>query len=131
MELGSDLVETDPALLCRRVLADAGWPATEIVLLDGVRHVSVVHTIRSIIAPAEFRLVMVDASPESRQKRFKHTNNADISIKQIDAHAVSKDTDALSRIADYHADGDADDNSIVATLTSLIGGWLLSTHQTK
>jgi hypothetical protein len=132
MELGARLMAEDRERICQVVLSEGGWPDREIVLLDGVRHLSVIKTVKRIIAPAAFRLVVVDTSPESRRKRFQQAHSASsTTLEQIDIHPVSSEVDALSQIADYHADGETANLSVIATIASLISKWLVSVRDTK
>lgn len=122
--LGSQIVKERCDWFCRTVILDAGWPSSEMILLDGIRHVKVVEAVKKLVAPAQFRLVMVSASVDSRLRRFQAAGPVrQTTLAQIDAHAISGETDALSRIADYQADGDGDDAGVVGTLTTVIAGW--------
>lgn len=42
--VGKELVGSDPEPFCRRVLAQAGWPETRSVIVEGVRHARVADT---------------------------------------------------------------------------------------
>lgn len=125
LEIGSQLVEHECAEFCREVLIDGGWPQRPVVLLDGIRHLRVVETLRTLIAPAQFRLVMVVASERSRQRRFLDQVQSSLALEELDRHSVSSDATSLLQIADYVADGESSDPSKISKdLRAQIASWI-------
>lgn len=106
LSVGAELVDHDCEGFCRKVLDAAGWVGRQSVVLDGVRHIKVVETIRHIIAPVGFYLIFVDAPAATRERRFREDSRvSSIPLSHIEAHSTSRDLDALRQMADLLVDG--------------------------
>ncbi len=125
LTIGEELVTTDCEGFCEDVLEAAGWNGRRSVILDGVRHLIVVNTIKKIIEPLQFRLVFVSASEETRKNRFrKEFQSTPDLISAIDSHSAGRDAEHLKRIADLVVamDGQAVPNLIPHT-AGVIRDW--------
>jgi cytidylate kinase len=106
-KLGQELVHTDPEAMCRQVLRRANWVPGSPAVLDGVRHQVVVETLKRIVAPEPFVLILLEASHEDRIQRLNERLNVSktlgerTSLQEIDADATESDVQSiLPRLAD-------------------------------
>ncbi len=103
-QLGLQLVSGDVQLLCRGVLNDVGFVSGKDLVIEGVRHVSVLTTIKDIAPGQIIRLVYLESSVEDRAKR------AGISVEQmriLDSHPVEREIPILKSMADLVMDTSA------------------------
>ena len=127
--LGKELVESDLESFCRAVLTAANWLPGQPAILDGIRHLSALTTLRAIVAPQRLVLVVVTASESVRRTRLdvrQSTANAlqdAVSIDCIDQHSTEKDAvSELPSIADIVLDsseGLEQTNDVLRWLASL------------
>ena len=62
--VGAELEAKDSAMFCRAVLDDAGWNAGESLVVEGIRHVRILDTLKSLVAPQPVFLVYLEALEE-------------------------------------------------------------------
>jgi dephospho-CoA kinase len=106
-ELGADYVDRDPEALCRNVLSQEGLflPGTAVVV-DGVRHASVVSILKRLVAPAELRLVHVASAEDVRYQRLLVRGEDAGRLREYDKHSTESEVEtALRGIADLVVDG--------------------------
>ena len=105
--LGEELVARDPGDLCRRVLDAAAWSIGMPLIVDGIRHRTVLSELRVLIAPDPVQLVYVGTPLEVRRSRLKERGVVD--IESVMAHSTERDAATrLREIADLTVRGDAD-----------------------
>ena len=111
-EVGQTLVETAGEGFCRAVLERAGWHLGEGVVLDGVRHATIVFIVRRLVEPMPFRLVLVTTPETVREERLAARRAARVSEPSradIDYHATERDvSQTLPSLADVIVDGGVD-----------------------
>lgn len=92
---------------CQDTLAHFCWRPGDLVVIDGVRHVEVVTTLRRLVSPERFALVFVTADDETLVDRLKHEGLADDRRRaRVEAHSTeSQVRGALPDIADLLVDG--------------------------
>lgn len=122
-QIGDDLIAQGQEDFCRAVLVAAGWSPGASVVLDGVRHVSVVNALRALVAPQSLILVYVTIAENTRVARLR-ARGVDLEVQHhYDAHANEADVlTTLPYIADIILDGSLDPDVLVASLANVIQG---------
>ena len=69
--VGAELEANDAVLFCRSVLDEAGWSAGESAVVEGIRHVRILNTLKSLVAPQPVFLVYLEAPAELRRTRLQ------------------------------------------------------------
>jgi dephospho-CoA kinase len=69
-EIGADLVEKDVVEFSHAVLAQADWQPGQSIVIEGIRHVTVLDNLRQIVAPTKLHLVFVDVDKATRSTRL-------------------------------------------------------------
>ena len=54
---------------CSAVLRHASWHSGESVVIEGVRHVEAIETLRELVSPAQFHLIYLEANTEAPRER--------------------------------------------------------------
>jgi hypothetical protein len=106
-DLGQQLLEEQgPESFCRSVLADRGLSPTELpVILDGVRHPSVLQGLRVVYAPRAVVLAFLDSPEDARAQRVSDQAEAEgTSAAEWAAHETESHLSDLRVIADVVAD---------------------------
>lgn len=75
--------------------------ASEVRVVDGVRHVFAVRWLRQLAAPAEAVVIYVDASREEQYDTLKQRGNDEKEIRRILHHPVEAETGLVSMMADF------------------------------
>jgi cytidylate kinase len=116
--VGEKLVMQGPETFCRAVLYQAGWESGTPLVIDGIRHAEIVEALRSIVAPAEFRLVHVSVEEAVRESRLlARDKTGREESRQYDMHSTERQVDSLSRLADLIVDGNLPEIQIINTIT--------------
>jgi hypothetical protein len=121
-ELGAILIEElGWDQFCRSVLAQADWKPGESLVLDGIRHAEALVRLRSVVAPSEVLLVLVQAEVLTRTARLAERGAYDVSLEQTDAHSTEIEVGTmLPHLADLTVDG----SHPVPRLVLTIVGWI-------
>lgn len=91
-DFGASLVKNKCEKFCKSVLNQADWHPGMNIILDGVRHVKILETIKQITAPSVVLLVYVDTSEKERKKRILLSRNTNLSdFKQHESHSTEID----------------------------------------
>jgi len=99
--LGQSLLETDINSFCRHVVFQNQWDSKSNLVIDGVRHVSVIHELEKILFPLKFKLLFIDTSSSIRNDRLKENERSN-----IDSHITEIDVKSkLKNMATYKIDG--------------------------
>lgn len=105
-EIGQSLVEADAAGFTRSVLS-ALWKKGAVV--DGIRHLQVLHAIREIVAPLPVFLVYVYVDEPIRRERLAQRGMRPEEIEAADSHSTEQQVQqTLRKAAALHVNGDAD-----------------------
>jgi dephospho-CoA kinase len=90
--LGELLISKGWEPFCTKVLAQAPWNRNEDLIVDGIRHVQAIWTLRKITAPAELFLIFVNTDVTVRLARLETrdlVSKAD--LQKIEAHSTEAD----------------------------------------
>lgn len=120
-QLGDDLIAQGQESFCHAVLAAAGWSPGSPMILDGIRHVAVVHTLRTLVAPQPLILVYVNVPEDVRTARLQ-ARGIDLSTQQQhDAHGNESDVlTTLPQMADVVLDGSLELDVLTSALASAL-----------
>jgi dephospho-CoA kinase len=116
--LGQQLVDQDPVQLCRDVLDDAGWRRGTSVVIEGVRHQSIVDALRQLVRPVPFRLVYVDVDLRTELAR---TSLSDAVMKRYREDPTEIQLPNLRKIADLCVTGTSPVNQAVSKIRKAFG----------
>ena len=86
---------------CCAVLDDAGWHPGESAVVEGIRHVRIWETLKSIVAPQPIYLVYLEAPEELRRARLQERGAQEANcLAKAEAHSTERDVIAeLPRLA--------------------------------
>jgi len=106
--LGAELIEAGWRQFCWSLLQRAGWHPGQNLVIDGVRHVKAVETLRSQVNPATFHLIYLDVPDGIREQRLYERGIGLQEQRQvIDWHSTEIEVQtALAAIADVHLSSD-------------------------
>jgi dephospho-CoA kinase len=97
-ELGAQLIaEQGWAAFCENALAEAGLAGVKTaVVVEGVRHLDAIRTLRELFAPARVVLVHVDPDDEQqRLARVRGETGGDESLDSVERHSTERDAKDL------------------------------------
>ena len=125
MSVGEELAGADPEWFCRRVLAQAGWPETRSLIVEGVRHAGVADTLERLVAPSTFRLVLVDTPSRVREARLAAEGiDGSQARARLDGHSTERDVDgALRARSDLEVEGTGSADEAAATIEAAMRRW--------
>lgn len=127
MRHGEHLVAHETEMLCRRVIAQANWRERGGVIIDGIRHVVVVETLRRILSPVSLFLILVDTSANEREQRFVDAGLGPLTRAVMDAHSTEREIpDEIALLADQVVDGAVDASVTVDAVVAAIEARSLS-----
>ena len=116
--LGQQLVENDPERLCRDVLKDMGWQPGMSVVIEGIRHLTIVDALRQLTRPVPFRLVYIDIDLRTELARTSLSSNA---MQQYQLDATEIQLPNLRDISDIRVSGTSPIDETVAQIRNAIG----------
>jgi dephospho-CoA kinase len=125
-DIGNELIDNGWKKFCNSVLDDAHWVKGEGLVIDGIRHVEGLMTIKIIAAPQAVYLIYVFITEEIRRVRLLQKDIPIENIDLIESHSTEKDVrDALRKRANIIVDG----KDTVQFNSNIICSWLL--HQNR
>ena len=106
-DLGQQLIDKGWLPFCQNVLDFAQWVPGLSLVVDGVRHVEAVHTLRSLTSPNPLTVIFVETPLQIRKERFT-AREPEGSFEIADSHPIERDAGArLRQLADHVVDGGA------------------------
>jgi hypothetical protein len=96
-DLGSELVERDMMSFCKAVLKDGGFIPGRGLIIDGIRHIDALATIKKLAPKQSVKLVYLESPTAQRLERGSLTAGE---LQEIDSHPVEADADLLKSVAD-------------------------------
>jgi dephospho-CoA kinase len=101
-EIGADLVEKDVAEFSRAVLAQADWQPGQSIVIDGIRHVTVLASLRKLVAPTKLFLVFVETDKATRSARLFDRDAINLEIHQhLELHSTEQQVKStLAKMSD-------------------------------
>lgn len=127
MTVGERLVSEDLEPFCVRVLKQGNWTVGRSLLLEGVRHASVVQTVERLVEPVAFHLVLVSAPLDVRRNRLAKDGVIGQEItKALYEHSTEREASgALQSLAELVVDGtgEVDDAARAVIQMMHLWGW--------
>lgn len=125
MAVGESLVSNELESFCRRVLAQVGWAAGRSAVIEGIRHQAVARELERLVAPGVFRLVLVTAPAEVRERRLAAEGLSGTSARaRLDAHSTEREVSSdLPRLASLIVDGTLDANRTSTVIVEAMYKW--------
>lgn len=120
--LGESLIDHGWRPFCEAVLGQTGWQSGQSLVIDGIRHVEAVRTLRSLLAPMPFVLIFLQTHEGTLRTRRKERGIAMGEQRRIDAHSTEVEvTMQLTDMADLLTDADRTRDEVVADVLA----WLV------
>lgn len=98
-DLGQQLVERDPHGFCIAVIERASGSSCEPLVVDGLRHLSLLPILRVLLPGRDLSLIFVESSLGIRKSRWDAETSED-EIATFDSHPVETDLSALRQRSD-------------------------------
>ena len=120
-ELGASLAK-DPDRFCDAVLTFSKWEAGEPLIVEGVRHGSILESLRRKVAPLEVRLVYLDIGEAERVKRLSLREfSTQERIDAVEKHSTESQVKRiLSDAADFHVSTEESTDLVVGKIVEWI-----------
>lgn len=117
-QVGEQLIAAGWELFCQAVLAQAGWRPGQPLVIDGIRHVEGLQTLRDIAAPQSVLLILIDVPEMVRTVRLSARGVTGDEQQQDDRHASETQVNAiLPQIANLIVDGTRPVEDLVHDIT--------------
>jgi hypothetical protein len=106
-DIGATLIEQGWEGFCRAVLSQVDWEPGQPIVIDGIRHVEAIDTLRQLVAPSKLLLVFVDISDLEHEARLRQRGlTKDEKLQRVETHSTEAQVRAmLPGIADFTVDG--------------------------
>jgi dephospho-CoA kinase len=120
--IGASLVSDNFEQFCWSVLGQADWNPGQPLVIDGVRHIEIVETLRRIISPSTLRIIYIEVDEDVRETRLSEEGIWDSEqLRRIETHSTEVQVQSvLPETADLIVDG----NKSVDILVDGILAWV-------
>jgi dephospho-CoA kinase len=95
--VGESLVEDDVKEFCAAVLAQVSWKPGMSLVIDGIRHVSVLNTLRAMVAPSDLRLIYISLDKAIRKQRYRRSWPQERPIEEVEQHSTERQVRTILR----------------------------------
>ena len=117
--VGEDLVAHTPREFCERVLVLGGYEAGKGFVVDGLRHIEILHLIKSMVAPQAVTHLHIASPEELRIKRLEARGRAGESTIAVEHHSTEIQLGlTLPSVADHLLDGSLQIEELVGDIRS-------------
>ena len=122
-EVGEALIAQGWEPFCQAILAQALWVSGEPLVIDGVRHVRAVETLRELVAPAMLLVVYLDADEDVRRLRLREREGTySARPYQIEMHLTEADVATrLRALADYRVNAAVERDVVTQQIVAWLG----------
>lgn len=90
-QIGEELVASDVTGFCSSVLRQAASDEIPVednmIIIDGIRHLNVIQTLRFLLKPSRLWMVFIDTDEETRADRLK-ANSEGSSLTRLEMHST-------------------------------------------
>ncbi len=120
-QIGEELVSTNLEPFTRAVISRVAWQQGCVV--DGIRHMQVLRTLKKIVSPLLTFLVFIDIDESVRRQRLRQRGMTEDEIDAADRHETEAQVrDLLKQQADIRLDGIRDVPELVHEIRSFMEG---------
>ncbi len=122
-QLGESLASKGWLLFCRAVVAQVAWSPGEALVVDGIRHVEALNTLRGLAQPAPVYLIYLELDEHTQAARLALGSGGSHKLRSVEAHSTEEQVAfRLKAAADLILDASRDSGQLLdATL-----GWIES-----
>jgi dephospho-CoA kinase len=119
------LASIGPRGLTREILDSSSWDRNQSLVVDGIRHPTVVAALRAEVAPLPLILVYLDVPPAVRHERLVGRDNLSANeIEGFDLHSTERDVGTRVRaLADIVLTADGQVEETLAAVKNAICSW--------
>lgn len=125
--LGETLVTKELAFFCERVWQAVGY-STDSIVIDGLRHFSVLQALRQLAAPRQLVCVYIEIDPLVRSERIKARDGvSEADIARLDCHSTEIEVSHLKDVADLISDNSG---TLEESVSEIVSWWKCQTTST-
>jgi len=120
--IGASLIDFEIESFCRGVLSQVEWKPGGCLVIDGIRHIEVVHTIQRMVNPSKLLLVFLTKNEDSRKSWvYKRDTINEDQLRVIENHSTETQVQTvLAEIADLKVESDRPMNATVQEITNWV-----------
>lgn len=120
-KIGEALIE-EPDDFCNMLLEHVAWKPGRHLVIDGLRHTTVLNSLRRLTTPSEVLLVLVETGEQTLEKRLAKRGVLEgYQLSDLEAHSTEREVlEAFPDMADLIVDGTLP----VKTLVGEIVAWV-------
>lgn len=96
-DVGLTLIAAGWDSFCQGVLDDVGWKSGTPLLLDGIRHLEALQTLRRLVSPLDLMLVYIDVSDSVRSSRLAARQHGLGDLGRHEEHSTERQVATLLR----------------------------------
>jgi dephospho-CoA kinase len=85
-DIGQSLINEGWEPFCRSILNQVIWVPGESLVIDGIRHIEAIDTLRSIVLPTDLFLIFIELQEPVRQIRLLNRNPNNMNREDTDNH---------------------------------------------
>jgi dephospho-CoA kinase len=121
---GNFLISRGWKVFCEEVLADANWKPGSNLVVEGIRHLEALETLRDIVTPANIYLIYVSLDEAERKTRLKARNHDNrLNLEELELHPTEEQ---VKTILFNQADLVVENNRPRGKVASEIIAWIRS-----
>jgi len=119
--IGSELIKNGWGPFCKAVLSQAGWKRGDSIIVDGIRHIEAIETLRQMTAPLKFVQIFISIEEEDRKSRLMSKGIMDKKGKSIiESHSTEAQVYSLHNEANLVLDGTQPISELVRQIIGFI-----------
>lgn len=122
--LGDSLIQQGWWEFCQALLSQAGWRDGGGLVIDGLRHVGAVETLRALTLTSPMVVVFVDLAPGLRQRRLEAKGAKWSDILAADSHPNEAQVASVRALADVVVDNSGELEATCDSLLARLDGLL-------
>lgn len=118
--LGESLINEGWTQFCKNVLNRVNWHSNQSLVIDGIRHIKALETIKQLTSPSKVIFFYILLDTKDREKRLV-MDRGEVNLQKHEVHSTEKEVHSiLPQIADLCLDGTQDVDTLIDTVLSLL-----------
>ncbi len=86
---GELLISRGWGVFCKEVITEANWKPGSNLIVEGIRHIEAIETLRELVIPAKLYIIYISLDDTKREKRLKlRDKNESINMKKLEMHST-------------------------------------------
>ena len=120
--IGTELVTSDVEGFCLAVLEQANWRHGQPLIMDGIRHITVLKTLQKLVAPMKLYLIFISIDEVIQANRLIEREPEDLlALQSLELDATEQQVDTyLKDLADFVVDGSCSVEEAIQDITDWI-----------